>query len=290
MVNAAVGVHDHPYYRLGLIPPDPAKVRAMVQLPLAGEPSLDVPPAVEHLGQAQPLMVLGGNSQFGTCWPTSIANSAILTLLFCRGERVTVTDEQVFALYRAAGNPDFDPATGQGDQGVDPTVGFKALMEQGIEVTHLTPAGDPDPQSTEVLVPVCYASASVPDVATLRAITYAAGAALMCLDLQQSQQGQTAGGLWDYRPAPAWGGHAVLGGSYSSPASAAASDEVVETWGRQVGCTDRFLSGQLSSVFVAVWRDLWSADPFAAGVPREQLAAAYMDVTGREIGAPGWPQ
>jgi hypothetical protein len=259
----------------------------MIELPV-GLPriaGLDIPAVADHLGTAQPLMVLGGNDKFGTCWPTSMANSVILVKLFCAGQRVTVLDDDVFDLYRRVGNPDFDPATGAGDNGTEPTAGLSALAAGGIWVTHLTADGTPDPQQRECVRPVCYAQSSSTDLDHVRVITAAAGSVSLCLDLQVAQQLQ--GDLWDYQPGSGqWGGHAVIGGSYRARSGAHAWDETAESWQTQVGMTDAFLGHQMQAAFVVVWPDLWGNDAFMANVDRAALAAAYQTVTGRPIGAP----
>ena len=282
----ATGIHAHPYRKLGLRPIDEVRLARMIELPVGDVVAgLDIPSVADHLTEAQPLMVLGGNDKFGTCWPTSIANSVILATLFCTGRKVTVLDDDVFNLYRAVGNTNFDPVTGADDNGTEPTAGFSALMSAGIWVTGLTPAGQPDMQSRECVIPICYAQSTSTDLNHLRVITAAAGSAALCLDLHTAQQTQTDSGLWDYKPGSAeWGGHAVIGGSYKSPASAHAWDETIETWQRPVGLSDGFIGHQLQALFVVVWPDLWSNDAFMANVDRGALAAAYQTVTGQPIG------
>ena len=285
----AMGIHAHPARKLGVRPIDQVALSRMIELPVGQTVAgLDIPSVADHLTAAQPLMVMGGNDKFGTCWPTSVANSVILASLFCAGIKITVLDDDVFTLYRQVGNPNFDPVTGAGDNGTEPTAGLSALAAEGIWVTHLRDDGvTPDPQQRECVVPICYAQSSATDVNSLRVITAAAGSAQLCLDLHEAQQAQTDTGLWDYAAgSPEWGGHAVIGGSYKSPASAHAWDETIETWRRPVGLTDGFIGRQLQIAVVLVWPDLWSNDAFMANVDRAALADAYQQVTGQPIGRP----
>lgn len=289
-MTEAVGIHAHPFRKLGVRPLDEVRLSRMIELPVGqAVAGLDIPAVTDHLaGDAGPLMILGGNDRFGTCWPTSVANSVILAKLACAGQRVTVLDDDVFTLYRQVGNPGFDPVTGAGDDGTEPTAGFSALAADGIWVTHLQDDGKtPDPQQRECVIPVCYAQSTSTKVDDIRVVTAAAGSAALCLDLHVAQQAQTDAGLWDYQPGSGeWGGHAIIGGSYKSPAAAHAWDETGVSWQRPVGMTDGFLARQVQAVFVVVWPELWSNDAFMAGVDRAALAAAYETVTGRPIGRP----
>ena len=283
-MTAARGIHDHPTRKLGVKPIDQVALSRMIELPVdaAAVLAIDVPPVADHLTTVQDLMVLGGNDRFGTCWPTSMANSVILAKFFCQGLRTTVLDDDVFTLYRQVGNANFDPATGADDNGTEPTAGLSALAADGIWVTHLTPDGKPDMQQRECEVPVCYAQSSQTDLMSIRAITAAAGSVSLCVDLNVAQQTQP---VWDYDGAsPDWGGHAIIGGSYKSPAAAHAYDEAVESWRQIIGVSDAFLGRQLAAAFAVVWAPLWGNDAFMANVDRGALATAYRQVTGRQIG------
>ena len=260
---------------LGRRPADPARLARTVRLPLTGA-APPHPLAADFL-TGVPAWCLGANTVHGTCGPVSVANSAVLTWHWLLGEDITVTDEQVFDLYRRSGNPAFDPATGRDDNGVDMTVMLAALVRDGIGITH--PGG-----LTETVKPVCYAACDTA-IDTVRAVTAIFGSALFGLDLDLAQQAQTQAGLWDYASgSPPWGGHATLGGAYTSAAEG--RDESLVTWAQVVGTTDRFLARQLPEAYVVVWPALWAHPAFQAGVDQAALAAAYEACTHRAFPLP----
>jgi len=215
------------------------------------------------------------------CGPTSVANHAVMTWKYLLNEDITVTDDAIFALYRASGNPGFDPATGAGDGGVDMTVMLSALLKNGLAVTH----GD---GSTEVIRPVCFAAHSA-DISTVRAVTAIMGGSPFGVDLDVAQQAQTGAHppLWDYQAGSGeWGGHAIMAGSYTSSAAAHTADESVITWAEKCGTTDAFLAAQLAECYALIWQPLWDDDTFSAGIDKAALAADYEAVTGRKFPLP----
>jgi hypothetical protein len=262
---------------LGRRPTSPARFAHTIRLPLTGA-APPHPLVADHLSSV-PQWMGGGNDRFGTCGPTDVANSAVLTYWYLLGEQVTVTDDDVFDLYRRSGNPDFDPATGAGDGGVDMTVMFSALVKGGITITRASGA-------RELVRPYCFAAHPV-DIDTVRAVTSIFGCSHLAVDLDLAQQSQTGAGLWDYvARSPGWGGHAVPGGAYTSSAAARTADETVLTWQARVGTTDAFIARQLSEAYVVVWPVLWDHPAFQAGVDRAALAAAYTAETGRPFPVP----
>jgi hypothetical protein len=263
---------------LGRNAADPRRLARTVRLRLTGVVPAH-PPAADFL-TGVPRWCLGANTRYGTCGPTYVANSAVLTWHWLLGEDITVTDDQVFDLYRRSGNPGFDPATGAGDNGVDMTVMLAELARNGIGITH--PGGQ-----AETVKPVCFAAVdtSIDDV---RAVTSIFGSIGFGLDLDLAQRDQTRAGLWDYAPGSApWGGHATLGGSYTS--AARGRDESLVTWASVVGTTDAFLARQLPEAYVIVWPAIWARPAFQAGVDQAALAAAYQAFTGRPFPLPVAP-
>jgi hypothetical protein len=259
---------------LGRRPADPARLARTVRLPLTAAPPH--PLTADHLAGV-PRWCLGGNNRFGTCGPTYVANNIILTWHWLLGEDVTVSDAQVFDLYRRSGNRGFDPATGAGDEGVDMTVMLAELVRNGIGITH--PGGQ-----TETVKPICYAAATT-TIENIHAVTSIFGSIGFGLDLDVAQQAQTAAGLWNYVPnSPPWGGHATLGGAYTSATTG--RDETLITWQRPVGTTDAFLARQLPEAYVIVWPANWTHPAFQQGVDQAALAAAYAAATGRPFPLP----
>lgn len=261
-----------PFPQLGRIPTDRRRLANTARLRLAVPPAH--PLVADHLSKV-PTWNGTTNFHFGTCGPVSVANFVIMTWKYLLGLDVTVPDAAIFDLYRRSGNPDFDPATGAGDKGVDMTVMLSALNSGGIEITH--PDG-----GTEVVKPLCFA-AHTTDIDTVRAVTDIFGGTLFGLDLDMAQQSQAA--TWDYVPgSAAWGGHATFAGSYTSKALGV--DESLVTWTRVVGTTDAFLGHQLAEAYVPVFQPLWDDPGFDEGVDKQALAADYTAVTGKPFPVP----
>jgi hypothetical protein len=267
---------------LGRRPTDPARYAHTIRLPLTGV-TPPHPLVADHLSSV-PEWMMGGNQKYGTCGPTDVANSAVLTWWYLLGEQVTVTDADVFDLYRRSGNPTFDPAgppdangNVPGDNGVDMTVMFSALVSGGVWITRASGI-------RELVKPYCFAAHPV-DIDTVRAVTSIFGCSHLAVDLDVAQQGQAT--LWDYvARSGVWGGHAVPGGAYTSSAAAATADETVLSWQTKIGTTDLFIAHQLSEAYVVVWPILWDHPAFQAGVDRAALAAAYTAETGKTLPVP----
>ena len=264
---------------LGRRPTDRRRLANTVRLRLTG--AVPAHPAnVDHF-TGVPLWMLGGNDQFGTCGPTSIANYLVLLYWFLKGEAITVTDDAVFDLYRRSGNPGFDPTTDADDNGVDMTVMLSALVKGGIEITHAD-------GTTELIKPLCYAS--VPTALDdLKAVTSIFGGVILAVDLDVAQQAQTDAHppLWDYvKGSGVWGGHAIVGGLYTGNATAHAEDEAVISWQMNVGTTDAFVAKQLSEAYAVVFPVLWDSPDFQAGVDAAALAADYTAITGQPFPEP----
>lgn len=265
---------------LGMRRADPRRLARTVTLPLTAAAPAH-PLSADHLAGISG-WVLGGNDRYGTCGPVSVANSAVLTWHWLLGADITVSDAQIFDLYRRSGNPSFNPATGAGDNGVDMTVMLAELVRNGVGITH--PDG-----TAEIVKPVCFASHPT-DPQTVQAVTSIFGFDLFGMDLKVAQQAQTAAGLWDYvARSSEWGGHATCGGAYTGSAAARTADEKLITWAQVVGTTDAFLTRQLQEGYVVVWPALWAHPAFQAGVDQAALAAAYTASTGRPFPLPVTP-
>lgn len=271
---------------LGRRKADPARLARTVRLRLTGVLPPH-PPSADFLTAIRKWM-LGRNDQFGTCGPTYVANSAVLTWHWLLGQEISVSDAAIIDLYRRSGNPSFDPdappdASGQvpGDNGVDMTVMLSALVQGGIEITHAD-------GGTETVKPLAFAQHPT-DIDTVRAVTAIFGCDGFGLDLETAQQQQTSRGLWDYQQSGEWGGHATLGGSYTGSAAAHTRDEALVTWAEVVGTTDTFLARQLTEGYVVVWEPLWDHPAFQAGVDQAALAADFTEFTGHQFPRPVTP-
>lgn len=271
--------------RLGRRPTDPERLARTVKLKLTRTVPA-VPVSADHLSKVLAWM-MGANNKFGTCGPTSVANYLVMLYQYLAGETITVTDDQVFDLYRRSGNPTFDPTAEPdengdvpGDGGVDMTVMLSALVSGGISITHAD-------GRVENVKPYCFAALDT-DIDTVRAVTDIFGMAHLAVDLQTAQQDQSDANppLWDYSRSGEWGGHAIPGGSYTSQAGKGQRDESVVSWQMPVGTTDAFISKQLTEAYVVVWPLLWGTAGFQQGVDQAALVADYEGATGKQWTGP----
>jgi hypothetical protein len=213
---------------------------------------------------------MGGNDKYSTCGPTSVSNYVTMVYQYLLGQAITVADADVFALYRAAGNPGFDPATGADDNGVDMVTLLNAWSDVGINVTHAD-------GSQENVKPVAFGAVSV-SIDSIRTTTAVFGGAILAVQLDTAQQAQTASGLWDYSASGVWGGHAIMGCAYSGQPTG--RDEEIITWAEPVGLSDAFVANQLEQAFAVVLTAHLTHPAFLAGVNVQQLASDYQELTG----------
>lgn len=207
------------------------------------------------------------NDRFGDCGPTSVANLLKLISVYADEQEQTVTQDDVFDLYRRSGNPNFDPTTGADDNGVDMQTMLDALLRGGI-------GGH---------TPVAFAAVDVSNIDEVRAAISIFGAALFGVNLETAQQTQTdQGGPWDYVPSGVWGGHAVVAGQYTSTNP----DIAVVTWAEVMPTTDQFVAHQLEEAWVVIWPEHLTHPAFQAGIDLQQLAADYKALTGKDFPAP----
>ncbi len=255
----------HPGRRLGRRPPKRAPALRLGPLLTGRTPTH--PTTADNLGHVA-AWELGGNDQFGTCGPTSVANvrRQVVTYLAFGAPFPSLND--VFDLYRRSGNPRFDPALApddprQDDNGVDMQTMLEALLAGGI-------GGHK---------PLAFAQVDHSNIDELRAAIDIFGGLLYGVTLEMAQRTQTDTGLWDYRASPEWGGHAILAGRYTS--SPRGEDIAVVTWAAVVGTTDAFEQRQLDEAWVVIWPEHLTSAAFQQGVDLAALAAAFADLTGR---------
>lgn len=278
-----------PGYRLGLLP-DQGHDR--LTMPFKAEASdIVIPSSANHL-TGVPAFNMGGNNRFGTCGPTSFSNYVAMVYWNILGLQVTSTDDDVFNLYRASGNPQFDPNTDADDNGVDMVVLLNAAVSQGIQVEYtgvtnpavLVPGQSAIPVagSTEVVKAVCFGALDN-SVESLRISTAIFGGVELAVSLEVAQQQQLSTRVWDYSPSGSWGGHAIMGAAYTG--NAGGPDEEIITWTQQVGLTDTFVDRQLSQSFAVVLPAHLTHPPFLQGVDVQQLAHDYQELTGNSFPA-----
>jgi hypothetical protein len=272
---------QHPTKRLGWQGPS---AREMIKFEDISTGAVTYPPEVDHLSAVSQWM-LGHNDIYGTCGPTGIANIFVLAYKLIKGENITVTDEAIFKLYRASGNPNFDPTTDADDNGVDNNVMCTALLKVGLDITH-------EDGTVENVKPLAFATVNPRSLEYLRQATAIFGAVLMgiTLDVAQQDQSDTNPPFWFQQPSSVWGGHDVAGGSYTG--SATGKDESVVSWAEVVGVADSFLEGgpsgpgQLDEVIVVILPIVAESPTFLTGVDDNVLKAEYKRLTGRDLVLP----
>lgn len=262
--HTALGIHAHPNFKLGLRPPEPGRPALRLVNYLTGRIP-DHPDAVDYLQGIEFGLYL--NSKYGVCGPCSVANSRRLITARLKGKMETPSQDDVFDLYRRSGNPNFDPATGADDNGVNMQTMLDAVLKGGIGGVKC----------------LGYARVNASSVEELEAAVALFGSVNFGVLLETAQQSQTDHGTWDYQRSPVWGGHAVLGGAYrSSP-----SEQIdVITWAQRVHMTQRFIQAQSQEAWVIIWPEHLAAKGFLEGIDLRSLAADYEAITGRPFPAP----
>jgi hypothetical protein len=253
-----------PGRRLGLLPTDPNRPVLHLSSFLSGKVPAH-PAAADHFAKVSN-WGLWGNDQYGDCGPVSVGNQRLLTTEYLATE-TTITEADVFDLYRRSGNDCFDPASDACDNGVDMATMLQAVHTGGMAGVKC----------------VAYAKVNVNKIDEVRAAIDIFGSVLFGVNLEVAQQTQTNSGIWDYSPSGMWGGHAIVAGKYTS---AAANDISVVTWAEVVGCTDAFLSHQLSECWVVIWPEQLGTAEFQQGINLAQLAADYKALTGSTLPTP----
>jgi hypothetical protein len=218
--------------------------------------------------------LLGQNDKFGTCGPTSVANNALLVSTWLADEPVRFTDEEIIDLYKRSGNPDFDPATGRGDNGVDMTVMLAELVKNGIGFADRN------------VKPLAFGALPGTDTERIWSAAALFGGVLWGADLDVAQDTQLESGKpWDYvRGSSEWGGHAILAaGRYSDVTGTTADRTALITWAEEVDSTDAFISKQVPERYVVIWPWHLSSREFIESVDLTGLAAEYKQLTGRDF-------
>jgi hypothetical protein len=262
--------------KLGRRPPKNAPALRLASLLTGVVPAH--PTTADHFSRVE-RWFLGANNLFGTCGPTSDANYIKLVFRYLLGEDVTVTDEAIFDLYRRSGNPGFNPATGEDDNGVIMQTMLEAMLSGGIEVVRAD-------GTRETIKPIAFAQVNADDLDEVRAAIAIFGGVLFGVDLEVAQQSQTDAQppLWDYQHSADWGGHAIVAGRYTSAPSGADIDVV--TWAQVVGTTDTFCRAQLGEAWVVVLPQHLANPAFQQGIDLAALRMAYQQLTGRPLPIP----
>jgi hypothetical protein len=256
----AVGVHAHPTLKLGLRLSDPNVPHLKLADFLTGVVPAH-PASVDYLKGIT--FGMYGNDRWGVCGPASVANSRREITARLKGQMVAPSQDDVFDLYRRSGNPNFDPNTGADDNGVDMHTMLQAVYDGGIGGVKC----------------LGFAKVDVTNLNELQAAVAIAGFQLYGVSLETAQQSQTNSGVWDYKPSPQWGGHAILGGAYVP------NDLEVITWAQRVKMTKSFIQHQLCEAWLVIWPEHLTDSGFLQGVNLRAFAAAWESLTGQKFPA-----
>jgi len=266
-----------PFGKLGLQAPIPNKPALQLRSVLHTSGGVPAHPAsADHLATLAGGWQVLGNNDFGDCAAVTWANARRLVTATL-GDRETYPDlAQVVDLYRTQ-NPGFDPAGTQDTNGPgsehDQGMVFQTLLE------HLVSVGGPDGVKA-----VAFAQVDFTDEAELDAAISIFGGVWFGIDvLAANETAFDRGQPWDYvRGSQDLGGHAVLGGGYST------NPDFI-TWARECQLTDAFRTHLMQEAWVVIWPEHLGSKAFQAGVDVHALADAYRELTGRILDVPTAP-
>jgi hypothetical protein len=221
-----------------------------------------VPPkAVDHFAKVTD-WGLYENDQFGVCGPTGAANFRKMITLYLTGTEASPTQDDVFALYKLQ-NPDFDPATGAGDNGVDLQTMCEDLVKVGIGGVKA----------------LGFFKVDVANAAERKECVTLLGAILLGVNLENAQQEQTdlAPPRWSYSKSAEWGGHCILHGKYEE----SIDDNI--SWAEDIQADKSFQDEQYSEGWGIIWPEHTGLVGFQEGIDLQRLAADYKQLTGRDF-------
>jgi hypothetical protein len=258
--------------KLGMRPADPARLanaRRMARfLDTSQLPSH--PTGVDYMARV-PQWLLGRNKEFGTCGPTYVANYILLVTTWLAEWPLAFTDEEILDFYKRSGNPDFDPNTGEGDNGVDMTVMLSELVHNGIGF------------GARNVKALAYAAIDSHNTDLMWSAAARFGGLGWGSDLAQAQDKQTDARLWDYvaRSRP-WGGHATLSAPRYSDVSGTTADRTgLVTWAEVVDATDAFIGKQVAECYIVVLPWHLQDKTFLENTDLATLARDFTEITGK---------
>jgi hypothetical protein len=233
------------------------------------------PPTEDYLAQLSGWQMLG-NDVAGDCNAVTWANMRRLVTAALATECYP-TQAQVWQFYQTQ-NPGFDPggtsATNgpgsQDDQGMD--------IQTGLEYLHA--AGGPDGVKV-----VAFATVDHTKISEVKAALAIFGGLWLGIHVLDANQQQFAGGhAWtDVAGSPIDGGHAILGGGYTS------ADIKFITWAQETRFARSFWNGTVQGqplveeAWAVIWPEHLGTRAFEQGVDQAQLAADYQALTGKPL-------
>jgi hypothetical protein len=199
-----------------------------------------------------------GNDQWGDCVSVTWANSRHLTTTALTDRPFYPPLSQVLEFYKTQ-NPGFPNQ----DDGME--------MQTALET--LTKEGGPDGVKA-----VAFAKVDVDNPDEVKAAVALFGGVWYGVTVTDANMRQFDNHLpWDHVPGSrSLGGHAILGPGYTPNLR-------LVTWAKETEFTNRFVQYQLDEAWVVIWPEHLGSRSFLDGIDQAELAAAYRDITGREL-------
>jgi hypothetical protein len=235
-------------------------------------------PRSEDYLAALPGWQMLGNDSVGDCNSVTWANMRRLVTGTLTTENYP-TQEQVWQFYRTQ-NPGFDPNGTAGTNGPGSSDDQGMDIQTGLEYLHAN--GGPDGVKV-----VAFAKVDHTNMAEVKAALAICGCLWLGINVLSQNQDQFAEGkAWTNVPgASIEGGHAILGGGYST-------DIKFITWAKETEFAPSFWDGSVNGTplveesWVAIWPEHLGTKGFEEGIDRAELAAAYKSLTGSTLTLP----
>lgn len=239
------------------------------------------PTAVDYIAGVGGGWQMLGNDAAGDCVAVMVANDLRLVTHWLAAQGIYVSQADVWKFYQSQ-NPDFDPngtseTNGPGsnaDGGMDIQTALEYLVSTGIGGYKAA----------------AFAKVNVKDLDELKAALAVFGNLGLGIIVTAANESEFPSKAWDYvKGSPEEGGHGIVGGGYTGDATAA-GDMTFVTWGEEQKFTDKFLaSTQLEEAWIIVWPYHFGSASFMANVDVTQLAADYLELTGKVLVVPPTP-
>lgn len=266
--RSAIGIHAHDKFKTGLRPPKNAPALLVGRAIKRGFKLPPVPASADHFKSVT--FGLYENDHFGVCGPTGYCNLTKLVSKGLTGKTVSPSQDDCFTLYRQSGNPDFNPATGADDNGVDLQTMLEAAMEHGVGGVK----------------PICFGKVPTDD-RSLNAAVAIFGGVLWGQTLEVSQQTQSSAKppVWDFHaPHKMWGGHCTMTGKYVGNANLdneAGADDSTISWKMAIQTTPAYRRHQLQEAWVVVFPWHLKSKEFLQAVDLATLKTDFEGLTGK---------
>ena len=251
----AAGIHHHPTLKLGRR--DPSNGPAIE----FGEHLLELPVAPIVSPAPQLSWPMDKNDEWGDCVVAGRDHALEAIDMALLGHYVNMSEAEILADYRTQ-NPDFDPATGVGDNGMDIQTYLSHLVKAGVILG--------------------FAKIDHTNATLMHAAIYLGLAIITGEDLTVAQQTQT---VWDTVAGDApWGGHCTVSVGYPG-----AKTDTCVTWGKTVDMTETFVARSITEAWFVIIQAHVDNPGFRAGYDLASFAAAYKQLTGRDFPVPVAP-